>query len=96
MHCTGNIAVSAVLLAVSACINSLADVIHMSFSGPFPSIIEEQVLQDAFDQNVLNVASAGNIPNTTQYPAAYPSVLSVGAIGSDKVVSSYSTTNEQV
>ena len=69
----------------------------MSFSGSEPSLIEEQVLQEAFDsQYVLHVASAGNVPNTTRYPAAYPSVLSVGAIGSDKLLWNRSTTNEQV
>lgn len=58
-----------------------ADVINLSLSGPPPSQVLADAVAYAARQGVLVVAAAGNagdrVPN---YPAAYPEVVSVGAL----------------
>ncbi|WP_139364827.1 S8 family serine peptidase [Sutcliffiella halmapala] len=57
-----------------------ADIINLSLGGAYNSYVEEMV-QYAYDKNVLVVAAAGNNGSSSyMYPAAYPTVLSVGAI----------------
>lgn len=59
-----------------------ADVVNLSLGCPGCwSATEEREYQAARDQGVLVVAAAGNDGTSTpSYPAAYPSVLSVGAV----------------
>ncbi|WP_100333188.1 cell wall-binding repeat-containing protein [Bacillus alkalisoli] len=64
-----------------------AHIINISVAGPTKSRTVEEAIQYAVDNNVLVVAAAGNEGNNLQmYPAALPSVLSVGAVNA--------TTNE--
>jgi cell wall-associated protease len=57
-----------------------ADIINLSLGGMYNEYVEEMI-QYAFDHDVLVVAAAGNDGTTDYtYPAAYPTVLSVGAV----------------
>jgi len=57
-----------------------ADIINLSLGGMYNEYVEEMI-QYAFDHDVLVVAAAGNDGITEYtYPAAYPTVLSVGAV----------------
>lgn len=75
-----------------------ARVINMSLGGP----AFNQAYQDACDAanaaGVLVVAAAGNnlAAGTLAYPAAFPSVLSVGAVDRNRAWASYSVQNSQV
>jgi subtilisin family serine protease/flagellar hook assembly protein FlgD len=57
-----------------------ANVINMSFSGDTPDQVESDAVAYAVSKGVLVVAAAGNDADTLPaYPAAYPSVVAVGA-----------------
>jgi hypothetical protein len=58
-------------------------------------------LQEAYQHNVVVVASAGNSGDGTanapySFPADYPGVLAVGAVNSSNQVASFSSENESV
>lgn len=72
-------------------------VINMSLGGSVPNKTEEQAFNQAYSQNVLSVAAAGNAGNTSKsYPASYSSVVSVAAIDANKQLASFSQRNDQV
>jgi len=72
-------------------------VVSMSLGGSFSSTVESNAFQAAYDAGVLSVAAAGNAGNRTMsYPASYPSVISVAAVDSNKLVASFSQQNSQV
>lgn len=72
-------------------------VINMSLGGNVPSKTEEQAFNQAYGQNVLSVAAAGNAGNTSKsYPASYGSVVSVAAIDANKQLAYFSQRNDQV
>src|SRR6478736_6023911 len=74
-----------------------ARIISMSLGGSSSSLTEQQGFADLYNRGVLLVASAGNDGTAgVSYPAGYPSVLSVGAIDSNKVVAYFSQKNSDV
>ncbi len=57
-------------------------VINLSLGGGTPSAIERLAIRDAIAAGVIVVASAGNRGEAgMDWPAAYPEVISVGAVG---------------
>jgi len=74
-----------------------ADVINMSLGGSTGSVLLEAACDDAADAGTLVIAAAGNDgPGTVGYPAAYASVVSVGATTSTDAIASFSSTNPDV
>ncbi len=72
-------------------------VISMSLGGTSPTVTEEAAFQAAYAAGHLSVAAAGNDGNTTPtYPAAYDSVMSVGAVDATGTVAYFSTHNPDV
>lgn len=77
-------------------VNNGADVINLSLGGPDISRAERQAFQVAEAFGVVVVAAAGNGDEqgvgepVLLYPAALPSVISVGAVGYDETRASYS------
>ncbi|WP_307803972.1 type VII secretion-associated serine protease mycosin [Micromonospora echinofusca] len=72
--------------AIRAAVDGGASVINVSASSFFPSDELRQAVEYAAEQDVLVVAAVANEAqqgNPTAYPAAYPEVLAVGAIGPD-------------
>ncbi|HRW64978.1 MAG TPA: S8 family serine peptidase [Candidatus Competibacter sp.] len=68
-----------------------ADVINLSVGGPGFSTATQAVYDQARAAGVVIVAAAGNDgSNTPFYPAAFPSVLGVGAVDIDKARAPYS------
>lgn len=70
-------------------------VINLSLGGSDSSPSEEAVFQAAADAGVLVFAASGNgfsatSPDIISFPAAYPSVVSVGAIDSTQAVADFS------
>ncbi|MEN3786541.1 S8 family peptidase [Aeromonas veronii] len=89
--------------ALNACKQGMSNrgftrmVINMSLGGSVPSKTEEQAFNQAYSQNVLSVAAAGNAGNTSKsYPASYSSVVSVAAIDGSKQLAYFSQRNDQV
>ncbi|WP_431688108.1 S8 family serine peptidase [Hahella sp. NBU794] len=74
-----------------------ADIINMSLGGAGFSTALGVAVQDALNAGVIVVAAAGN-ENTSSpfYPAAYPGVISVSAVGSDGLKAPYSNYGSTV
>ena len=76
-----------------------ARVINMSLGTEEPCFTMNAAIQRAFAKDVLSVASAGNEfdeGNPTEYPAAFPHVVSVAATDSQGRVSEFSNANAAV
>jgi subtilisin family serine protease len=77
--------------------NSRASVINMSLGSGFDSKTLHDAVIAATNAGSLIVASAGNSESSSpSYPAAYPEVLSVTAVGPDLQLSSYSNVGGNV
>lgn len=72
-------------------IQQKVDVISMSLGGPMTSSAERMAVQNAEKAGVVVVAASGNdgTPKVS-YPAALPTAVAVGAIGSDLKKTSFS------
>ncbi|HEQ98076.1 MAG TPA: hypothetical protein ENO22_01900 [candidate division Zixibacteria bacterium] len=74
-----------------------ADVISMSFGYPWQVEVLEDALEYARSKGVVPCAATGNDGIAfSNYPGAYPSVISVGASTSDDEVAFFSTYGEQM
>ena len=72
-------------------IQEKVDVISMSLGGPFGSSAEQQAVQNAENAGVVVVAASGNGGNNAvSFPAAFPTVVAVGAIDSTLKKTSFS------
>jgi hypothetical protein len=74
---------TAIVRGIEAAVAAGPSVINLSLGGPFPSRAEEDAILRALRAGSLVVASSGNSytqGNPTQYPAAFPHVLTVGAV----------------
>ncbi|MFN8530784.1 MAG: S8 family serine peptidase [Anaerolineae bacterium] len=68
-----------------------AQVINLSLGGTSPSQMLENAVQYAIDHGVTLIAAAGNTGSEqVLYPAAYPSVISVGALDTTLLAASFS------
>ena len=78
-------------------VDNSADIIVMSFAGDKQSALLEEALAYAEENNVFVVASAGNnSAETACFPAAYPTVISVGAVDECGDVHDYSNFGSYV
>jgi len=75
-----------------------ARLLNISLGSCTQTEVERSAIAFAESRNVLVVASAGNsgAGAPASYPAAYPSVLAVGATGFDSTVAVYSNTGPYV
>lgn len=65
--------------AIYFAVDNGANVINMSVGGSSPSILLEDAINYAFDNNVSVVVSSGNQNSVIQYPARYPNAIAVGS-----------------
>jgi subtilisin family serine protease len=69
-----------------------AHIINMSFGGPANTVVQENAIAAAAQAGSLLVAAAGNDgSDEARYPAAYPEVISVSAVGPDRSLAPYSS-----
>ncbi len=74
-----------------------ADIINLSLGGPFFSQAAADLYAQLRQAGILIVASAGNDASSTpNYPAAHQGVISVSAVGIDRVLASYSSFGNTV
>ena len=72
------------------------DIINLSITSPSGSILLEETLQKAYDHGMLIIAASGNFPSSLNekidvlYPARYPTVIAVGSVNEDLVLSPFS------
>jgi len=92
----GGALTSNVIRAVEWAIAQKLDVVNCSFGGDTPSKLEEEAYARARRANVLVIAAVGNHGSWVRYPAAYPSVVGVGALDRTLRVASFSNTGAEV
>lgn len=73
-----------------------ARIINLSLSGRNGSSTLAEAIDYAVRKGVLVVAAAGNSGGAVEYPAAYESVLAVGAVGFDRARVDYSNFGPQI
>ena len=93
---TGGALTSNVIRALDWAIAQKLDVVNCSFGGEKPSKLEEEAYARARRANVLVIAAVGNHGSWVRYPAAYPSVVGVGAMDRARRVASFSNTGAEV
>ena len=80
-------------------VSKKANIISMSFGSPSSDPSIKAAIEYAASKNVLMIAAAGNEgpgPTTVGYPARYPSVLAVAAIGPNNKVAKFSSRGPEV
>lgn len=76
---------------------SRSDIINLSLGGPSTAAVLENAVFAASNAGSLLVAAAGNDGSSSpHYPAAYPEVLSVSAVGPDFTLATYSNFGSTV
>lgn len=88
---------STVMKSIEACASVGANIITLSIEGPTDNPLEREYYKELYNSNILVVAAAGNFGNTgDHYPAAYPHVMSVGAVNASGYRPTFSQCNAQV
>ncbi|MED3653681.1 S8 family serine peptidase [Heyndrickxia sporothermodurans] len=74
-----------------------ADIINLSYGGPESSETEFDAILSAAQHGITVVAASGNeYGEAVEYPAAYPTVISVGSVNSKNKVSDFSNVGPQL
>jgi subtilisin len=89
---------SSLIEAIKNVINWNVDIISISMGTNKENDNLQKVILNAVHRGIVVVCSAGNNPYDVNYPASYPipGVISVGAIGNDYNILSYTNANSQV
>ena len=88
---TGGGPVSGIVDAVSYAASKKVDVINLSLGGPGDADTFRTVLADVIAANIVVVAAAGNDGLSAPFfPADYPGVIKVSAVGPDRKLTYYS------
>ena len=67
--------------ALDLCIENQIDIVNLSLGSKRPSKLVRRKIEEAKSKGVACIAAAGNAAGAVQYPAAFPEVLAVSAIG---------------
>ncbi|RJG21609.1 peptidase S8 [Massilia cavernae] len=83
--------------AANKCAAAGANIISMSLSGPAPSMTEQAAFDALAAKGILSIAAASNAGTPAmRWPAGYASVVSVGALDSNKQWATFSNYNAKV
>jgi thermitase len=81
--------------AIVRAVDDGAQIINLSLGGVNSSQLLQDAINYATSRDVLVVAAAGNNGSSSVlYPAAYPNVISVGALNQDNTPASFSNTGK--
>lgn len=95
--------VSAILKGLKKALETDCDIINISLGGPVSNAEEFKVLKEYIDRaeekGIIVVSAAGNTGNTDNvinYPAAFDTVIGVGAVNEEFCVTDFSQKNKGV
>ncbi|MCH5252635.1 MAG: S8 family peptidase, partial [Lachnospiraceae bacterium] len=94
--------VSRVIEAVKWAMDKKVNIIHMSFGTKEYSQALYNVIQQAYNKNILIIASAGNDgtaaedESTVEYPAAFSNVIAVGATNTENRKTEISSSGDEL
>jgi type VII secretion-associated serine protease mycosin len=97
-ECGTGISADAIAAAIRAAIPH-ASVMNISITTTQPNADLKNAVETAIADDVVVVAAAGNDQsqgNAPEYPAAYPGVLSVGAVNPDGTLAGFSSTGTPI
>ena len=98
----GDAYLSDLIEGVNWAITNKMDIINLSGGSPEDSTVFKEVFDKAYARGILIVAAAGNVGTNTgagdnvEYPARYPSVIAVGALGQNMLRAPFSSTGPSV
>jgi Subtilase family len=90
---------SDVVRGIDALVARQVQVINISLGSPVPCVAESVAIAQAIGEGIVVTAAAGNEfedGNAVQFPAGYPHVLSVAAVGPDLAPSGFSNVNAAI
>ncbi|PKL00274.1 MAG: hypothetical protein CVV56_06765 [Tenericutes bacterium HGW-Tenericutes-1] len=88
---------SNIIEAIYYAVDNGADVINLSLGSTYANPLTDEAIDYATEHGVLVVAASGNEGNDIpMYPASFENAISVSAVDSGQLVSSYSNFNEFV
>ncbi len=87
--------ISRVVEAIYWAIDNKVNIINMSYGTATDSEALKRAIQDAYNEDILIVAAAGN-NGEIEYPAAYDEVIAVGSVNSKGERSDSSATGEDL
>lgn len=87
---------SRIIRGIYWCVENDINIINMSFGTPVYSKALEQAVADAYANNILMVAAAGNDGDGVEYPAAFDEVMAVAATDTQARISDFSNTGEEL
>ena len=105
LDCTGAGSVSDIARAIVFAADHGARIINISLGSPDDSFAVRDAVRYAQSKGALIIAAAGNcgvgggacdLINETEYPAAYPGVIAVGATNTDDTIATFSTKGTYV
>ncbi|KFA87532.1 S8 family serine peptidase [Archangium violaceum] len=91
---------SDVIEALKWCKEENANIVSLSLGSSTPDPVEEETFQALWDAGILAIAASGNsgeaTPYNPMYPAAYGTVIAVGAVDSEMKHARYSQGGEHL
>ena len=88
---------SNIIEAIYYAVDNGANVINLSLGSTYANPLTDEAIDYATEQGVLVVAASGNDGNDIpMYPASFENAISVSAVDSGQIVSTYSNFNEFV
>jgi len=89
-----------IYLGIVYAVNHGADVINLSLGSIYPSLLIEEAVEYAFQNDVVVVAATGNHASNVTFPAAFKGVIGVGAVdyydGNKFKLADFSNTGDEV
>jgi subtilisin family serine protease len=93
----GNGSTSDVISAMNWCVSQGANIASLSLGSPNPSDSERRAFEAAAQRGVLSIAATGNAgTDKVSFPAAYSTVIAVGAVGFDSAWAPFSQFGPEV
>lgn len=93
----GNGSTSDVISAMNWCVSQGANIASLSLGSSNPSDSERRAFEAAAQRGVLSIAATGNSgTDKVSFPAAYDTVIAVGAVGFDSAWAPFSQFGPQV